>query len=238
MTVLPAETIRHYLEEHEGREEVHVEDLLSTWRLDTWTGRERDTITSGLEAAGLKAEPPLPELDRGDPVSVSIANGNGTHTAAPPWGRVDDVPVEGPSATIPSNPSSGNVSSQSGPTAGQQQAFAPPGYAPQAYLPPQYADQVYAPPQAAPQPYAPQYAPQVAGRKNSKATASMVLGILGLLLIPIVFSVLAIIFAVSARSEIDKDPTMDNKGKATAGLWLGIVGVAGWALILIAASGG
>lgn len=69
--------------------------------------------------------------------------------------------------------------------------------------------------------------------KNSKATASLVLGIFGVFLIPIVFSLLAIIFAVSARSEIDSDPRMDNRGSATAGLWLGIVGLAGWALILI-----
>jgi hypothetical protein len=61
----------------------------------------------------------------------------------------------------------------------------------------------------------------------------MVLGIFGVFVIPIIFSVLAIIFAISARSEIDNDPTLDNRGSATAGLWLGIVGLAAWALILI-----
>jgi hypothetical protein len=66
----------------------------------------------------------------------------------------------------------------------------------------------------------------------------MVLGIFGLFLLPIIFSVLAIIYAVSAKGEIEKDPGVTNKGKATAGLWLGIVGLAAWALILIAVSGG
>lgn len=71
-------------------------------------------------------------------------------------------------------------------------------------------------------------------RQNSKATASMVLGICGIVVLPIVFSVLAIIFAVSARSEIDRNPGMENRGRATAGLWLGIAGLAFWALLLIA----
>jgi hypothetical protein len=90
---------------------------------------------------------------------------------------------------------------------------------------------------------APRPAPQVAtspvigvvGRKSSKAKASMVMGIVGLLVFPIVFSVLAIIYAVSARGEIDKDPGIQNGSQATAGLWMGIVGLAFWALILVAA---
>jgi hypothetical protein len=242
MTAPPAETIRHYLDEHEGREEVHVEDLLTTWHLDRWTGQEMDEITCGLEAAGVKAEPPLVELDRGDSVAVSIKKANGAPpgNGTPPWGQVDEVRSESPSAPVPSQPLPENVSFQSGPTAGQQQTYAPPEYAQQAYLPPQHAQQGFAPPEAALPAYAPQYAPQVARRRSSKATASMVLGILGLLILPIVFSVLAIIFAVLARSEIDKAPTMDGRGRATAGLWLGIVGLVVFAgtVILIAASGG
>jgi len=74
--------------------------------------------------------------------------------------------------------------------------------------------------------------------RNSKATWSLVLGILGLIVIPIVFSILAIVFGVSARSEIDRVPQMEGRSNATAGIVLGIVGLAAWALILLAATGG
>jgi hypothetical protein len=62
------------------------------------------------------------------------------------------------------------------------------------------------------------------------------MGILGLLLIPIVFSILAIVFGVSARGEIDRNPHLSGRGNATAGVVLGIIGLAGWALIILAAT--
>jgi hypothetical protein len=60
------------------------------------------------------------------------------------------------------------------------------------------------------------------------------MGILGIIVLPIVFSILAIAFGVSARSEMDRDPQLEGRGNATAGIVLGIVGLAFWALILIA----
>src|SRR4051794_25200637 len=99
MTALPADTIRRYLDEHDGREDVRVEQLLTTWQLDSWTAREKDEIARGLDAAGVHTEPALEQLDRSDPVLVYLAATNGDHagTEAPPWGFVDDVSDTGPS---------------------------------------------------------------------------------------------------------------------------------------------
>lgn len=82
--------------------------------------------------------------------------------------------------------------------------------------------------------YAEPYAQPVTSAKSSKATWALVMGILGILLIPIVFSILAIVFGVSARSEIDRNPQISGRGNATAGVVLGIIGLAGWALIFAA----
>jgi hypothetical protein len=84
-------------------------------------------------------------------------------------------------------------------------------------------------------------APVYYQRSSSKATTSLVMGIMGIIILPIVFSLLAIIFAAQAKTEIDRNPAIQGGGKATAGMVLGIVGLAAWAIILIAimsASGG
>jgi uncharacterized protein DUF4190 len=62
----------------------------------------------------------------------------------------------------------------------------------------------------------------------------LVLGIGGLLVIPVICSVLGIIFGVMARNEIDRDPYLEGRGMATAGLVTGIVGLGLWFLILLA----
>lgn len=68
---------------------------------------------------------------------------------------------------------------------------------------------------------------------NGKAIAAMVLGISGLVLVPIVPSVLAIIFGRQALDEIDETPEMAGKGMAQAGLVTGIVGLALWAALIL-----
>ena len=62
-------------------------------------------------------------------------------------------------------------------------------------------------------------------RTSGKATASLVLGICGLIILPVICSTLAIIFGVMARNETAADPTLGGRGLATAGLVLGIVGL-------------
>ena len=67
----------------------------------------------------------------------------------------------------------------------------------------------------------------VGQRTPGKATAALVLGIVGIFLCPLVCSVLAIIFGVQARNEIDANPTaLGGRGQAQAGFILGIVGIA------------
>lgn len=68
-------------------------------------------------------------------------------------------------------------------------------------------------------------APVQQGRTPGKATASLVLGITGLLVCPIVCSVLAIVFGSQAKAEIARDPSLGGAGVANAGYMLGIVGI-------------
>ena len=70
-----------------------------------------------------------------------------------------------------------------------------------------------------------------------KATASLVLGILGMIIpfLSIVLSILAIVFGTGAKREIDASSgSLGGRGLATAGVILGWVGVVIWAFFLIA----
>jgi hypothetical protein len=58
-----------------------------------------------------------------------------------------------------------------------------------------------------------------------KATASLVLGILGFIFCPVVCSVLAVVFGQQAKAEIDRNPGMTGRGQAQAGFILGVVGL-------------
>ena len=76
---------------------------------------------------------------------------------------------------------------------------------------------------------------QVAGARSSgDATASLVLGILGLVLCPLICSVLALVFGYKARREIDASGgRVSGRGMATAGVVLGWIGVAIWVAFLL-----
>ncbi len=66
--------------------------------------------------------------------------------------------------------------------------------------------------------------PYTAPSRHGQATASMVLGIVGLLLFGIILGILAIVFANKARADMKATPGMyTNGGMATAGLVLGII---------------
>ena len=86
----------------------------------------------------------------------------------------------------------------------------------------------------------------VVRRTEGRAIASLVLGIVGVVLFPVVPSVLAIWLGVTARHRIRDDATLDGEGMATAGVILGVVGlvlvVVGavllFALLFAASSGG
>jgi hypothetical protein len=73
-------------------------------------------------------------------------------------------------------------------------------------------------------------APAVAGLPASEGTsgnaiASLVLGIAGLVIFPLVPSILAIVLGQSAKRDIRQRPGLGGEGLATAGIVLGWVGV-------------
>jgi hypothetical protein len=62
---------------------------------------------------------------------------------------------------------------------------------------------------------------------SGKATAALVLGILGLVFCPLICSVLALVFGYQSRREIDASGgRLSGRGNATAGVVLGWIGVA------------
>lgn len=65
-----------------------------------------------------------------------------------------------------------------------------------------------------------------AGETSGKAVASLVLGVGGFLVFPVVLSILAIVFGRSAKRDIAARPGLGGEGMATAGIVLGWVGVA------------
>ncbi len=73
------------------------------------------------------------------------------------------------------------------------------------------------------------------GTKSSgKATASLVCGIIGLIVFPVIFSVLAINLGLAAKREISRSGgQLSGEGKATAGIVLGIVGLVFGVIFLV-----
>jgi hypothetical protein len=71
--------------------------------------------------------------------------------------------------------------------------------------------------------------PQASG----KATAALVLGVLGFVFCPIIFSVLALVFGHQGRNEIDgSGGRISGRGLATAGIILGWTGIVIWGLLI------
>jgi magnesium-transporting ATPase (P-type) len=63
------------------------------------------------------------------------------------------------------------------------------------------------------------------GRTSGLAVASLVLGIVGLVAIPLVASIAAIVLGRNAQRDIARDPRLEGEGFATAGIMLGWIGV-------------
>ena len=75
---------------------------------------------------------------------------------------------------------------------------------------------------------------QTGPTSSGKATAALVLGILGLVFCPLICSVLALVFGYQGRGEIDASGgRLTGRGNATAGIVLGWIGVVIWALFVI-----
>lgn len=97
----------------------------------------------------------------------------------------------------------------------------------------------YPPPQAAPPPYGAPYGypGQPGPMSNGFGTASLVLGILGVVLfwfpvVGLVLAVLALVFAVLGRRKVSRHQA-SNGGMAIAGLVLGILGTIGSLIVTV-----
>ncbi len=62
-------------------------------------------------------------------------------------------------------------------------------------------------------------------RRSGRATAALVLGIVGILVFPVVCSTLAIIFGALALRDMGNDPDVKGRSMAWWGLGLGIAGL-------------
>lgn len=75
------------------------------------------------------------------------------------------------------------------------------------------------------------------GRRRTEGTAiaSLILGIAGFVICPIVTSVLAIIFGNQAQRKIAEDPSLEGEGLAKAGVVLGWValGIAAFGILVV-----
>jgi hypothetical protein len=76
-------------------------------------------------------------------------------------------------------------------------------------------------------------AEQAVQRTSGYAVASLVLGIAGLFVFPLIPSILAVVFGQRAKDEIRTSPAVTGDGLATAGVVLGWVGIALSALGLL-----
>jgi uncharacterized membrane protein YvbJ len=71
---------------------------------------------------------------------------------------------------------------------------------------------------------------QVTKRKSGHATASLILGLIGIIINPCL--IFAIVFGVIALNKRKKDPNLEGRGQALAGLWIGIIGLVLWILAI------
>lgn len=67
--------------------------------------------------------------------------------------------------------------------------------------------------------------PSAAAHRSGRATAALVLGIVGVLVFPVVCSTLAIIFGALSLRDMGADPSLQGKRLAWWGLGLGIAGL-------------
>ena len=155
---------------------------------------------------------------------------NGNQDQQPEWGYIK-------SPTPPAPPQQGNPNGQwnqtpppAPPWQGQPnsqwpQAPPSPNYQPGPYPPQQQYGQ---PPQQSSY-----YYPVAGSLPKGMSIASLVLGLLSLLLAPFITGVLAAILGGIAIGRCNRDEA-GGKGMAIAGVILGIIGIVGWVILLAA----
>src|SRR5690349_10248385 len=70
-------------------------------------------------------------------------------------------------------------------------------------------------------------------RTEGLAITSLILGIAGFLVCPLVLHILAIVFGNQAKTKIRNDPTLQGDGMAQAGIVLGWIGIAFSVIVII-----
>ena len=70
-------------------------------------------------------------------------------------------------------------------------------------------------------------------RTENLAVASLVLGLAGFVVCPLVCSIIAVVLGYQARRRLDEDPTLDGEGMAKAGIILGWVGIAFGVVVVV-----
>lgn len=180
-------------------------------------------------------EPPKGGLWSGDPLAGAGQPPSGAGSSSgggePPTG---DSPQQG--AWEPPTGSSPQQRGWEPPSGSGSSSSLPGGWEPPAGA--SSPSSGWGPPPGGAQPGTQWGAPRVQ-TSNGKATAALVLGIVGIFVCPIVCSTLAIIFGYQGRNEIDRSQgRQSNRGQATAGIVLGWIGIAiGAAIIALAIVG-
>lgn len=112
----------------------------------------------------------------------------------------------------------------------------PPSGTPPQWQPPPPAWPPQEPPQQPPTwpPQQPGYGGGPHSETSGKAIASLILGICGLFICPIILSIVALVLGYQARSEIDRSGgRMGGRGNAKAGIILGWIGLVLGLLVIV-----
>jgi hypothetical protein len=119
----PEDTIRRYLDAHEGSVKVTVRQALSSWELERPTEVDRARIERDLAAVGVECDPPLTEGELDDRVTIRVREESAERRDEPAVprraGTGAGAPAAGAGAASTSGPGAGSTApgTGTGPTA-------------------------------------------------------------------------------------------------------------------------
>ena len=95
------------------------------------------------------------------------------------------------------------------------------------------AQRAQTPPSPPASAYTAQSVPGPQYRTSSAAVGSFVFSLVGILCAGFITGVIAVILGASALSDISKDPQLQGRGLATAGVIIGILDIIGWVIFMM-----
>ncbi|MBA2261878.1 MAG: hypothetical protein H0W03_04305, partial [Solirubrobacterales bacterium] len=119
----PEDTIRRYLDAHEGSVKVTVRQALSSWELERPTEVDRARIERDLAAVGVECDPPLTEGELDNRVTIRVREESAERRDEPAVprraGTGAGAPAAGAGAASTSGPGAGSTApgTGTGPTA-------------------------------------------------------------------------------------------------------------------------